>query len=301
MDVSIIIVNYNTKDLTRDCLSSVFEKTSGVDFDVYVVDNASSDGSQEMVRTEFPQVKLIANGTNIGFGCANNIALRRTSSKYVFLLNSDTVLLNNAVKIFHDYCETHVRDRLGGTGGFLLNTEGRVIHSYRKFDTISGTILLLAESFIKDRIFGVERWNRLIGKKARGQDLMPGELTVDYVTGADLFIAKSVLDDVGLFDENFFMYSEEADLQKRMRLKGYSQRVIRGPEIIHLEGKSSRQSLSKRAMIYGGKFRYMRKYHSRCLLWIGKICFLLMELPVIFLAKESFSDKVKYIRSWSKF
>lgn len=100
MDVSIIIVNYNTKELTRNCLRSIFDQTKDVDFEVIVSDNGSTDGSIEMIRAEFPQVILIENNANLGFGAANNRGLKIARGKYVFYLNSDTVLLNNAVKLF---------------------------------------------------------------------------------------------------------------------------------------------------------------------------------------------------------
>ena len=106
MDVSVIIVNYNTKELTRNCLKSVFEKTKGVNFEVIVSDNGSTDGSIEMIKSEFPEVILIENNANLGFGAANNRALKIARGKYVFYLNSDTLLLNNAVKIFFDYSST---------------------------------------------------------------------------------------------------------------------------------------------------------------------------------------------------
>ena len=105
MDVSVIIVNYNTCEITKNCLKSVFEQTIGIEFEVIVSDNGSKDGSIEMIRTDFPQVIFIENNANPGFGTANNRALAVAKGKYVFYLNSDTLLLNNAVKIFFDYWE----------------------------------------------------------------------------------------------------------------------------------------------------------------------------------------------------
>ena len=130
MDVSIIIVNYNTCDLTRNCLKSVFEQTKDIDFEVIVSDNGSKDGSIEMIKKEFPQVILIENNANLGFGAANNRGLKIAKGKYVFYLNSDTILLNNAVKCFFDYWENSPeKDTIGALGGNLLNEDGNVIHS----------------------------------------------------------------------------------------------------------------------------------------------------------------------------
>lgn len=102
MNVSVIIVNYNTKELTKNCLASIFEKTKNIDFEVIVSDNGSTDGSIEMIKSDFPQVVLIENNVNLGFGKANNIAAKIAKGKYLLFLNSDTILLNNAVKEFFD-------------------------------------------------------------------------------------------------------------------------------------------------------------------------------------------------------
>jgi len=110
MDVSIILVSYNTKNLTRECLKSVYEKTEGIEYDIWVVDNASSDGSPQMIKEEFLGVKLIESPENLGFGRANNIAIKQSDAKYCFLLNTDTILINNAVKILFDYMDIHYQE-----------------------------------------------------------------------------------------------------------------------------------------------------------------------------------------------
>lgn len=107
MDVSVIIVNYNTLDLTRNCLKSIYEQTKDINFEVIVSDNGSVDGSIEMIRQDFPQVVLIENNANLGFGAANNRGLKIARGKYILYLNSDTLLQNNVVKIFYDYWETY--------------------------------------------------------------------------------------------------------------------------------------------------------------------------------------------------
>ena len=134
IDVSIIVVNYNTKELTRNCLKSVFERTDGISFEVIVSDNGSTDGSQEMIRAEFPEVVLIENDANIGFGAANNRALAVARGKYVFYLNSDTVLLNNAVKMFFDYWENSpAKESIGALGANLLDEDMNITHSWGRF------------------------------------------------------------------------------------------------------------------------------------------------------------------------
>ena len=115
MDVSIIIVNYNTKDLLCQCVDSIYDKTSNVEFEIIVVDNDSSDGSKELFIKD-KRIRFIEAGGYLGFGKANNLGVDAAKGKYVFFLNSDTILMNNAVKLFYDYCESHEKDRLGAVG-----------------------------------------------------------------------------------------------------------------------------------------------------------------------------------------
>ena len=138
MDVSVIIVSYNTLELTRNCLRSLFKETKEIEYEVIVSDNGSIDGSVEMIKSEFPTVILIENNTNLGFGAANNRALKIAKGKYIFYLNSDTVILNNAVQIFFNYWENSDENHnIGALGANLINENGDIIHSYGKFPTYS--------------------------------------------------------------------------------------------------------------------------------------------------------------------
>ena len=244
-DVSVIIVNYNTKQLLKDCLTSIYEKTDSIDFEVIVSDNGSHDGSAEMCRECFPQVRLIENNANLGFGAANNRGLSVATGKYIFYLNSDTVLLNNAIKIFFDYFESHANENLGAIGCNLKDVNGGgYVHSYGEiiplkkrlgglFHTLLGiskdTLLYIISGFKKQKIVIERSANFFIG-------------TVPYVTGADLFVRN---DEYAKYDERFFLYSEEVDLQLTMHNAGLMSKIINGPEIIHLVGASSKKALYK--------------------------------------------------------
>ncbi|MBQ4407178.1 MAG: glycosyltransferase family 2 protein [Bacteroidales bacterium] len=236
MDVSIIIVNYNTCNLLRNCLNSIFKHTEDIDFEVIVSDNGSKDDSLEMIKHEFPQVVLVENNANLGFGTANNRGLKIAKGKYIFYLNSDTLLLNNAVKMFYDYWETSPeKDEIGALGGNLLDENGNIIHSYGYFPRPLKEIFLFCRKivlvYIKCvcRLFGcslrLKKKNKTIQKT--------GE--VEYVTGADLFLLNNEL---AYFDERFFLYYEETNLQWRLMKKGLKRLVIATPKIIHLCGKS---------------------------------------------------------------
>ncbi|MBR1714936.1 MAG: glycosyltransferase [Treponema sp.] len=235
-DVSVIIVNYNTRELLRNCLDSLYSQTRGISFETFVSDNGSKDGSTEMVAREFPEVKIIENNANLGFGAANNRALKVASGKYIFYLNSDTVVLNNAVKIFFDYWENErTGDKLGAIGGNLLDENNRIIHSAGYFRSINAEI--------KDAFLDLLRSYKLIipflksmklGKEPPAQEKRLGP--VDYITGADLFVKN---DEYAEFDERYFLYYEETDMQKRMELDGKARVLIDGPLIQHLKGSSN--------------------------------------------------------------
>ena len=135
-DVSIVIVNYNTKVLLCDCLDSIFSLTKRIDFEVIVVDNASSDGSETYVRERFPSILWVNSGSNLGFGRANNLGVERAMGKYIFFLNSDTILLNDAVSLFFDHMESNrEKESLGVLGAYLLDKNGNVNISFGYFPT----------------------------------------------------------------------------------------------------------------------------------------------------------------------
>ena len=235
-DVSVIIVNYNTRELLRNCLDSLYKQTKDVSFETFVSDNGSKDGSIEMVEQNFPEVKIIANNANLGFGAANNRALKAASGKYIFYLNSDTVVLNNAVKIFFDYWENAKDgDKIGAIGGNLLDENNRVIHSAGYFRPINTEIKDAALDLLRSYklIIPIIK-NMRLGKEPPAQEKRLGP--VDYITGADLFVKN---DEYAEFDERYFLYYEETDMQKRMELDGKARLLIDGPLIQHLKGSSN--------------------------------------------------------------
>lgn len=246
MEVSIIIINYNTKRMLADCLSSVYNNTQGIEFEVIVVDNASTDGSEQYIRSLFPQVKWINSGGNIGFGRANNLGAKYAMGKYLFLLNSDTLLLNNALKAFYSYAESHKDENLGVLGCWLCDNEGKPNNSFGEFPTPNSEIrYLLGKIGIKKQCNIEEGFD------------------VDYIIGADMFIRRNVFEKFSGFDPNFFMYYEETDLQYRMAQKGYVRRIIDTPHIVHLEGGSfSEEGLTfNRFMMAQRSYNYYLRKH----------------------------------------
>lgn len=292
-DVSIIIVSYNTLALLRDCLTSIYERITGISFEIIVVDNNSADDSCRMLTEEFPRVKLIASPENLGFGRANNLAIKAAQGKYLFFLNSDTVLLNNALMPFYEYCE-HSKEKIGALGAILKSSSGENVHSYGRFITIGGLLLDVFLKYLKP--FGWDYQKELLYPKS-----VDSFKEVDYVTGAALFVPRRVVEELGAFDPRFFMYCEEVDWQKRMQKAGYKRRIIQGPEIVHLEGGSDSSasrawSYSRLGNVFNSRNKYIRKYYG--LVWFCLFAFLnsLLWFPILFLSRRKFSEKVRLFR-----
>lgn len=257
MDVSVIIVNYNTKELIKNCLKSIYEKTKDINFEIIVSDNASTDGSQEMIKQEFPNVILIENNQNLGFGAANNKGLKIAKGKYIFYLNSDTLLLNNALKYFFDYWEnSYDKENIGCLGSMLLNPDESFSNSYHVFPNskscLNFLIRVTASSF---------HLKKIIKTKPKNKSAFYG--LVDFVVGADMFLKN---DEKAYFDERFFLYYEETDLQFQLMKKNKKRIIIEGPRIVHLEGASSKEGKT----VYSFKKASSAYYWESCLKYIKK-------------------------------
>jgi len=255
LDLSVIIVNWNVKELLRECLNSIQGQFGDLNGEVIVVDSASSDGSQAMVKEEFPWVRLIANDENLGYPRGNNLGITASSGRHVLILNPDTVLLNNTLPVMVDYLNNHID--VGVVGPQLLNPDGSVQSSRRRFPTLLTGLFesTWLEPLVPDSL--LSRYYVL--------DLPDDEENdVDWVTGACMMVPRRILDHVGLFDEAYFMYSEELDLCRRVCVAGW--RIVYLPEaqVVHHVGKSSEQAVTARHVNFQqAKLRYFRKHHGR--------------------------------------
>ncbi|MDE7408706.1 MAG: glycosyltransferase family 2 protein [Muribaculaceae bacterium] len=291
-DVSVIIVNYNTKGLLRDCITSIRKNTHYVDYEIIVVDNASSDGSIDMLKQDFPDVIAVDAGGNLGFGRANNIGMKTASGKYLFLLNSDTLLLNNAIKEFYDNAERLLTEgyRIGAMGAILLDRNHDTCHSYGHFITPAGELKELMTKYFR---FLKDHSNT---NPSRIKD----NLDVDYITGADMFIPAEVFHQTGGFDPDFFMYCEEVDWQKRMEEAGLRRIVIAGPEIIHLEGGSEKGSSNywspnRLVNLYTSRKIYRKKHYNKMMLPVFRVMYFLLDIPAL-LGISLLSRRKAYLR-----
>ena len=287
MQVSIIIVNYNTKKLTLNCINSIFEYTKKVNIEVILVDNASTDGSIELFKND-SRIKFITNNTNLGFGKGNNLGFKFATGKYILLLNSDTLLNNNAIKIFFDTAES-MDKTIACFGCLLKNADGKYSSSFGTFMSIGKTLLISLKEYVK--FFRPKFYS------CNEKDLIKQTpFFVDLIVGADLFIRRNVIENLGLFDPTFFMYYEEADLQRRYAKAGYKMMIISGPEIIHLEGQSSYKKLSREILEIHGLFIYLKKWNNSLSYYIFRAIYLSLRISVIINPKYKWKEKIAFFK-----
>ncbi|MCY2964369.1 MAG: glycosyltransferase family 2 protein [Planctomycetota bacterium] len=255
MDLSIIIVSWNTREVTRDCLKSVFANLGQLKTEVFLVDNASSDGSAEMVAEEFPQAQLIANTKNCGFAAANNQAIRLATGKYVLLLNPDTLVKGEVLTASFNYCEQH--PEVGVMACRVLNGDGTVQLTCGRHPSLLNLFLLSSGLF---RL----RWPKFCGRYQMLDWKRDCEMDVETVTGCYMFVSRKALDEVGMLDESFFCYGEETDWCLRFTKAGWIMRFAPVGEIVHFGSLSSRQCNHRRdVMLTDGLIHLHRKHGGR--------------------------------------
>jgi len=253
-EISIIIVSWNVRELLKACLNSIYRTKEGLPVEVIVVDGGSEDGSQLMVEQSFPDVKLIARPDNIGFPTGNNIGISQSAGRNVLLLNPDTEIISNALEELSSYLDEN-RD-VGVVAAQLLNPDGTVQSSRRRFPTLATGVF--ESTWLQPMAPGSIQRNYYFEDEPSD-----AVLDVDWVVGACLMVRRSVVEQVGLLDEDYFMYSEELDWCRRIKTAGW--RVVYLPiaQIIHHVGKSSEQALVERHINFQrAKLRYFRKYHG---------------------------------------
>ncbi|MGF1458844.1 MAG: glycosyltransferase family 2 protein [Leptolyngbyaceae cyanobacterium] len=249
VQVSIIVVNYNGSGVILDCLASVFQHFDPLRVEVIVVDNASQDGSPELIAQTYPRVRLIQQTQNVGFGAANNIGVRAAQGEYLFLLNSDTLLQSNILPMLRQKLLS--ARNVGIVGPRLLNPDGSFQLSTAYEIGLWGEwrTLQLVQKYRKPQ-------NRPQLAKKYSRDRQ-----VDIVVGAAMFMRRSHFEQVGGFDETFFMYFEESDLCQRFRAAGWQ--ILYTPEVslIHIGGYSVGKTAAKMAAEYRRSQRYYYRKH----------------------------------------
>ena len=268
--ISVVVVSYNTRDLLRRCLNSLYQEMTGIPNEVFVVDNVSRDGSADMVEQEFPSVHLIRSAVNLGFAAGNNKAFPLATGRYVVLLNSDAFLRPDSLRLSIAYMDADPRVGLGGAR--LIGADKSWQASARMFPSPLNDFLSLsglAAKFPKSRFFGRQD-NTWIDPDRT--------LDTDWVPGAYCMIRRAALEQVGYFDEQFFLYYEEVDLCRRMKKAGYLVRYWPDVVVVHLGGESSKTVKTLTMSRSGAQlelwrmrsaFLYYRKHHGN-LVWLSK-------------------------------
>lgn len=250
MNLSIIIVTFNTGALLKNCLESIFKNVRNISFEVIVVDNNSADSTSEMVKEEFSRVKLIENRENLGFARANNQGARIAQGKYLLFLNSDTIVKGESLDKVVEYLDKH--PKIAVLGPKLILPDGsEQLWAYGPEMTLWQVIKnhLKRPSFIH---------RPSLRKRGGGSSI----IQTDWVSGAALFVRRDIFEKVRGFDENFFMYFEDQDLCKRVRGLGYEVAYWPEAEIIHLGGKSIAKNRQRKKIYYQSQNYYFRKHFS---------------------------------------
>ncbi|WP_433923774.1 glycosyltransferase family 2 protein [Paenibacillus taichungensis] len=270
MDASIIIVNYNTRQLTLDCLASVYESTTSFQYECIVVDNASHDGSVEAIRDEYPGVRLIANRDNTGFAVANNQAMEIAKGRYILLLNSDTVVQKDTLEIMIGYMDNH--PEMGASGCKVILPDGSLDKACKRgFPTPSASFYYA---------FGISRMfpdRPKFNQYQLGHLSSDDEYPVDCLVGAFMLVRRETIDQVGGLDETFFMYGEDIDWCYRIKEAGWGIYYYPRTYIVHYKGASARRKPMKiiyefhRAMWVFHRKHYAKRYGIliNTAVWLG--------------------------------
>lgn len=294
-DLSIIIVNWNTRNLLAQCLQSLQDTVKESSFDVWVVDNASSDGSVAMVRERFPQTHIVANSENVGFVRANNQAIAHCRGRYMLLLNSDTRALPGSLDQAVRFMDEH--SRAGIAGVRLLNPDGTFQASYTPFPTLWQEFLMLSR---------LGRWLLRPTYPSYGPQIEKGAQKIKgYMEGAYLMARREAVEQVGGLDERIFMYAEDVDWCYRFHRVGWEVWYLPNAPIIHYGGQSSKKRRGRmEAELYRSRVYLFRKHYGKLIAFCLMALVYAITLPKILVHRVlqfvSRGHKGRTITSWKE-
>ncbi len=263
VDMSIVLVCWNNKAYLDPCLKSLYEGGLKSSFDVVVADNGSTDGSQQMLAEKYPEVKIIQNTGNVGLGKASNQGIEVTNGRYVLLLNNDTIVNGPALDMLVEFLDAH--PEAGAVAGKLLNPDGSFQSGYAPFST-------LLEEFLIATHIGELLWS---GYPSHGDS---NEIkATGWLSSACLLVRRAALDKIGLLDESYFIYGDEADLQYRLNKANWKVYFLPSSSIIHFGGRSM-DRWKRRKMVYRGKMLFYKKNYGFLSTLLLRMLFFVMSL-----------------------
>jgi hypothetical protein len=275
MDVSIIIVAWNVRQLLHNCLKSVYEQTNEISFEVIYVDNASQDGSTQMVAEEFPQVRIIQNNQNKGFIRANNQGIEIAGGRYVLLLNSDTVVLDNAIAKTVKFADEHPKAAVVGCR--VLNPDRTLQRNCLMYPSLLNMLLAatyLYKIFPQSRFFGREEMTWWDYNDVR---------EVETICGCFSLVRNEAIKQAGLMDERYFVYGDDPDWCYRFKKNGWKIVFTPSAQIIHYGGQNTKQMARKfKLQLYGSNLIFMKKHKSKLAFLVARFLialFLFLRVP----------------------
>jgi N-acetylglucosaminyl-diphospho-decaprenol L-rhamnosyltransferase len=263
VDMSIVLVCWNNKAYLDPCLKSLYDGGLRSSFDVVVVDNGSTDGSQQMLAEKYPDVVLIQNESNVGLSRASNQGIRATNGRFILLLNNDTIVNGPALDVLVDYLDAY--PDAGAVAGRLLNPDGSFQSGFAPFST-------LFEEFLIVTHIGETLWP---GYPSHGDSKEIKK--TGWMSSACLLVRRAALDQIGLLDESYFIYGDEADLQYRLNKAGWKVVFLPNSSIIHFGGRSM-DRWKRRKMVYRGKLMFYKKNYGITSTLFLRMMFLVMSL-----------------------
>ena len=269
--VSVIIVSYNTCEMTVECLKSVYEQTEGLDFEVIVVDNQSTDGSADAIADQFPQVRLIRAEENLGFAKANNVAAQIAQGQSLLLLNPDTVILDRAIEKLVEFSQEFPNSKIWGGRTLYGDQSLNPTSCWRRMSpwTMFANAICLNVFFSKSELCNPEAYGDWQRDQVR---------QVDIITGCFLLIDRDFWNQLDGFDPLFFMYAEEADLCLRAHKIGARPMMTPEATIIHYGGASEKVEVDRVVKIWKGRATLIRRHWSKATAWFGILCLWLIPL-----------------------
>lgn len=257
MNLSIVIVSYNVGNYLKNCLESVQKTAQNLQPEIIVVDNNSRDNSLEILRKEFPHVRVIANSRNYGFAKGANIGMRVAQGEFILLLNPDTLSLECAITGMLEYMQNH--PEIGILGPQLLDPDGSLQHSCRSFPTWS--VYFSNRQSLLNRFFPANQWSsRYLLKQINHKQIQE----VDWITGCCLLLRKKMLEEIDYLDEDFFMYIEDVDIAKRAKAKNWNVVYFPSAKLVHFKSKSVLQNRTRMvAEHHKSMYQYYLKHFPR--------------------------------------